>query len=117
MHRRFDSRPVTHYGQKLETIEKGDRMTITPKPEQEHLIAEAIQAGLIKNADEALEIAVDTLRDRLKRSLRTTEAKRPLADKIRDIWHDMPDEVRAGLPRDGASQVDHYVYGVPKRDQ
>jgi hypothetical protein len=26
----------------------------------------------------------------------------------------MPDDVREKLPRDGASQVDRYVYGLPK---
>jgi len=28
----------------------------------------------------------------------------------------MPDEVRSKLPRDGASEIDHYVYGLPKRE-
>jgi hypothetical protein len=32
-----------------------------------------------------------------------------------EIWADMPDEVRAKLPRDGADQRDHYIYGTPKR--
>jgi hypothetical protein len=41
-------------------------MTITPKPEQEQLIAEAIRAGLVQNAEEVLDIAVDTLRGRLE---------------------------------------------------
>jgi len=40
-------------------------MTITPRPEQEQTIAQAIRAGLIHSADEALDIAVETLRDRL----------------------------------------------------
>ena len=43
------------------------------------------------------------------------EDDRPVSEMIREIWADMPDEVRAKLPTDGASQVDHYVYGVPKR--
>ena len=43
-------------------------MTITPRPEQEQLIARAIQAGLIRTAEDALEIAVDTLRGRLSSS-------------------------------------------------
>jgi plasmid stability protein len=42
--------------------------------------------------------------------------RRPLSEVIGEIWADMPAEVRAKLPRDGASQVDHYVYGLPKRD-
>jgi hypothetical protein len=92
-------------------------MTITPRPDQERLIDEAIHAGLIQSAEEALDIAVDALRGRLKASPGAGEAKRPIAAKIREIWHDMPEGVRSGLPRDGASQVDHYVYGTPKRGQ
>jgi hypothetical protein len=41
--------------------------------------------------------------------------KKPLAARIREIWADMPADVRAKLPKDGASQHDHYIYGVPKR--
>ena len=48
-------------------------MRITPKPEQEEIISQAIQAGLIRNPEEALEIAVHTLQDRLQETLR----KRP----------------------------------------
>jgi hypothetical protein len=29
----------------------------------------------------------------------------------------VPDEVFDRLPKDGASQVDHYIYGFPKRDE
>jgi hypothetical protein len=43
-------------------------------------------------------------------------AKRPLSERIRGLWSDMPCDVRAKLPPDGASQVDHYVYGLPKRN-
>jgi len=28
---------------------------------------------------------------------------------------DVPREAFESLPKDGASQVDHYVYGLPKR--
>jgi hypothetical protein len=45
----------------------------------------------------------------------TANVKKPLAARIREIWADMPPEVRAKLPTDGASQHDHYIYGVPKR--
>ena len=44
-----------------------------------------------------------------------SDVQKPLAARIREIWADMPDEVRAKLPADGASQHDHYIYGVPKR--
>jgi hypothetical protein len=44
----------------------GTEVNITLNPEQEHLIEEAIQAGLIKSAGEELDLAVDALRARLK---------------------------------------------------
>ncbi|HEV2961603.1 MAG TPA: hypothetical protein VG649_07250, partial [Candidatus Angelobacter sp.] len=50
----------------------------------------------------------------LKRDLEHP-VKRPISLKIRELWSDMPTEVRAKLPADGAGQVDHYVYGLPKR--
>jgi len=53
----------------------------------------------------------------LKQALSSPEAKRPLAERIRGIWAEMPEEVRAKLPADGAEQHDHYIYGVPKSSQ
>ena len=41
---------------------------------------------------------------------------RPIWEVIQDIMKDVPDEVFDQLPKDGASQVDHYLYGHPKRD-
>jgi len=52
---------------------------------------------------------------RRKRLYPEREDDRPVSEMIREIWVGMPDEVRAKLPRDGANQVDHYVYGLPKR--
>ena len=42
--------------------------------------------------------------------------ERPISEVMREFWGDMPADVRAKLPRDGARQFDHYVYGLPKRD-
>ena len=44
------------------------------------------------------------------------EDNRPVSEMIREIWADMPEEVRAKLPADGASEHDHYIYGLPKRN-
>jgi hypothetical protein len=41
---------------------------------------------------------------------------RPVSEILREIWADMPPEVRATLPFDGASEHDHYIYGLPKRN-
>jgi hypothetical protein len=35
---------------------------------------------------------------------------------IREIWAEMPDDVRSRLPEEGATEHDHYIYGWPKRN-
>ncbi|HEY3826854.1 MAG TPA: hypothetical protein VGL82_19980 [Bryobacteraceae bacterium] len=55
--------------------------------------------------------------ERIHAPVSTQSVKKPLAARLREIWLDMPAEVRAKLPSDGASQHDHYIYGVPKRPQ
>jgi hypothetical protein len=40
---------------------------------------------------------------------------RPLSARIREIWADLPEEARAEYPEGGAHQIDHHVYGLPKR--
>ena len=44
------------------------------------------------------------------------DGKQSVSAIFREIWSDMPDDVRARRPADGPDQIDHYVYGVPKRD-
>ena len=41
-------------------------MTIQLKPEHEHVIGQAIQAGLIANADDVVEVGVEAIRQRLQ---------------------------------------------------
>lgn len=50
-------------------------MTITPTPEQERILAEAIQAGLVESAEDALKVGLETLKGRLAvhRPSETTE--------------------------------------------
>ena len=49
----------------------------------------------------------------------TAEARPPrrnIADFIVDSMRDVPPELMATMPEDGASQHDHYIYGWPKRE-
>lgn len=39
----------------------------------------------------------------------------PIWEKIRTTFSNLSEEDLASLPVDGAAQVDHYVYGLPKR--
>jgi hypothetical protein len=43
--------------------------------------------------------------------------KRPIWDVIAERVQALPPEVLERLPEDGASQHDHYIYGLPKREQ
>jgi hypothetical protein len=43
------------------------------------------------------------------------EAPKPIWEIFEEASRDIPDEVLARLPTDLAAQVDHYVYGLPKR--
>lgn len=43
------------------------------------------------------------------------QPRRHIADVIRENMQDVPPEVMAAMPKDGASQHDHYIYGWPKR--
>ena len=42
--------------------------------------------------------------------------RRHISDVILENMRRVPAEIMATMPKDGASQHDHYVYGLPKRD-
>ena len=43
------------------------------------------------------------------------ETPTPIWEQFADAFKDVPEEDIARLPTDLAAQVDHYVYGLPKR--
>lgn len=43
------------------------------------------------------------------------KAKRRISEEIREAWANLAADVQAKIPVDGSAQVDHYVYGLPKR--
>jgi hypothetical protein len=90
-------------------------LTVELSPEKEALvIAQAQSRGL--TAQEWLVQIVEQAAQ-LPPAEPAEKDDRPLSAMFREIWADMPDEVRAKLPVDGADQHDHYIYGTPKRDQ
>src|SRR5688572_952787 len=42
-------------------------------------------------------------------------SRKPIWAKIREAFDRVPQEEMEGLPTDGAANVDHYAYGLPKR--
>jgi hypothetical protein len=86
-------------------------MTVIELPDDDAaaLTAKAMAAGL-------------TLEAWLKQLAGTVENRASPAPRHRHIWDiiaenmkRVPREDLAALPKDGLSQIDHYVYGVPKR--
>ncbi len=42
--------------------------------------------------------------------------QRHISDVIADMMRDVPAEMMAAMPTDGASEHDHYLYGWPKKN-
>lgn len=49
-------------------------MTLQLKPEEEQLIGQAIQAGVIRAADEVVDMGIETIRQRLEARLKSKAA-------------------------------------------
>ena len=43
--------------------------------------------------------------------------RRHISEVIQEIMSDVPREVFETLPRDGAGEHDHYLYGAPKKNR
>ena len=42
--------------------------------------------------------------------------RRHISEIIRENMSKVPPEIMATMPKDGASEHDHYIYGLPKRN-
>jgi hypothetical protein len=69
-------------------------MTIHIKPEQERIIGQAIKAGLIETADQAVELGMETIRRSLEGSRKT------FASPARNLVELFADSPFAGLNMD-----------------
>jgi Arc/MetJ-type ribon-helix-helix transcriptional regulator len=86
-------------------------MTVRLQPEHERALEELLASGKFATIEDAVAQALDTfLRDR-----RDAE-REPIWERLRKLGDSAPEGAFDSLPKDGASQVDHYVYGLPKRD-
>lgn len=84
-------------------------------------ISDKLAPALKAKADERGVSASNYASQVPERDLRSTgiQAKpdeAPIWEIVTDILRDVPDEVFDRLSKDAASQVDHYIYGVPKRN-
>ncbi|HMF74062.1 MAG TPA: hypothetical protein VK604_00225 [Bryobacteraceae bacterium] len=44
------------------------------------------------------------------------QPRRHISEIIRENMSKVPTEIMATMPKDGASEHDHYIYGLPKRN-
>ena len=72
------------------------------------------EAAGLSVEDVVLQILIRHLEDDSSRPSETP--LRSISEEILARVHALPDEVFEGLPADGASQHDHYIYGTPKQD-
>ena len=82
-------------------------LTINLSPENE--------AALIAKA-QAQGVSAEAFAQRvLQREI--SAPRRHISEAIRENMKDVPRELLDQLPEDGASQHDHYIHGLPKREQ
>ena len=88
-------------------------LRIDLSPDQEAWLREQAEAAGVSAEEFAREALGQALAD--SESDRKPSGSRTMSERIRAIWADMPEEVREGLPADGAAEHDHYIYGWPKK--
>jgi Arc/MetJ-type ribon-helix-helix transcriptional regulator len=95
-------------------------MPIFLPPDLDARIQQKITGAGYRTPDEVIRKALDALdaKEQQETSRLTKGKKRPMTP----VWQRFQDAVRsisekelAALPPDGASEHDHYLYGIPKR--
>jgi hypothetical protein len=84
-----------------------------PDNKEAALRARALSQGV--TVEQLVQRIVDRILEQPE-TVAAAPAKRRISQRIAEIMADVPLEEFAKLPRDGARQVDHYIYGLPKRD-
>ena len=83
-------------------------------------ISPELEDGLLTQAQlhgMSLEAYADSvLRERVQAATESDSSNQPFWKTFTSRVHALPDEVFERLPKDGASEHDHYIYGTPKRN-
>lgn len=101
-------------------------MNINLPENLESSILETVHSGRFASLDDAMAEAARLLLRQLNQGQATpgspTASQKPPAKTDKPIWEvvdelrkNIPAEEFSKLPKDGAEQLDHYLYGSPKR--
>ncbi|WP_016877989.1 hypothetical protein ACF3DV_24175 [Chlorogloeopsis fritschii PCC 9212] len=74
------------------------------------LFAKARRNQLDTNSKTASQLTVDSSEQQLQ------QKSKPIWEMFEDFTNELPEEIIAQLPTDGAAQIDHYLYGKPKQE-
>ena len=83
-------------------------------PSYDALVEEALRLLQEHEAEEEHGTNGETHREGEAEPVAQAQSK-PIWEVAEELFGEIPDEELARLPTDGAAQVDHYVYGLPKR--
>jgi plasmid stability protein len=84
-----------------------------PDNQEAALKARALSQGV--SVEQLVQRIVDRILEQPE-TVAVPPAKRRISQRIAEIMADVPPQEFAKLSRDGARQVDHYIYGLPRRD-
>lgn len=100
-------------------------MTIHMPDNLESSIIEVVESGRFASVDDAMAEAARLLLRQVEEKAADSARAEPLDDTspedqpiweaIEELRRHVPPEEFLKLPKDGAAQIDHYIYGSPKR--
>jgi Arc/MetJ-type ribon-helix-helix transcriptional regulator len=96
-------------------------MTIHLPKDVESSIRAEVTSGRFSSTDEAIAAAWRAFQrneptsDELASDQDASKRRKPIWERAEEIRRGVPDEEWAKLPTDGAEQLDHYIYGSPRR--
>jgi hypothetical protein len=91
-------------------------MIIYVSKDAENAINAAVQSGQFASAEEMVDKLVrDYARRALPQAAPAAPASKTILEMVDELRKRVPPEEFAKLPTDGARQLDHYIYGSPKR--
>jgi Arc/MetJ-type ribon-helix-helix transcriptional regulator len=99
-------------------------MTIHISKDAEAAINAAVQSGKFASPDEMVDRLVQEYAQRNRQQPAAiqpspaqpgTPKRKPLWERAAELRQSIPAEEWDKLPTDGAKQLDHYIYGSPKR--
>ena len=98
-------------------------MTIHLPPDIESSIQAAVHSGHFASLDAAITEAASMLLQRLEQEqpqakppqAEAAPINKPIWEKFEEIAAGIPKEVWDKIPADSSEQLDHYLYGTPRR--